>query len=589
MNTELRGTFGMVATTHYLASAVGMAVLEAGGNAVDAAVAAGFTLQVAEPHLNGPGGDMTLLVAAAGRAPEVLCGQGPAPAGATPAHYIDLGLDLVPGTGHLAAAIPGSTMAWLTLFRDRGTKSLSEVLGYAIGYARGGVPVLPAIHRVIDGVTDLLRDEWPTSAAIYLRDGHAPAAGSILTNPALADTYERLLRAGGEGDREQQIDAAIAAWRTGFVAAAVDEFARVPQMDSSGERHAGVITGADLAGWAPTYEPPVSAGFGEWTVYKAGPWSQGPVLLQQLQLLEELGIAPGATGLDPLELAHTTLEVTKLAFADREAWYGDSAAVPLADLLSPDYTASRAPLVGPTASMELRPGRPGGRTPRLAEGIGRSLDLPPEIGIGEPTVARDGQTKGDTCHIDVVDRWGGMVAATPSGGWLQSSPVIPALGFGLGTRLQMSTLEPGLPASLMPGRRPRTTLSPSMAGRGDRVEMAFGTPGGDQQDQWQLGFLLRLLLDPRGRDLQRAIDGPSFHCTAFPSSFYPRESYPGQVVIEERFPDDVLDGLAARGHQVVRAGRWALGRMCAVARDPITGWLAAGADPRSNQAYAAGR
>ena len=589
MNTELRGTFGMVATTHYLASAVGMAVLESGGNAVDAAVAAGFTLQVAEPHLNGPGGDMTLLVTDPAGAPEVLCGQGTAPAAATPEHYTDLGLDLVPGTGHLAAAIPGSTLAWLTLLRDRGTRRLSDVLSYALGYARGGVPVLPAIHRVINGVADLFRDEWTSSAEIYLPDGQVPAAGSILRNPALADTYDRLLQAAGDGSREQQIDAAIAAWRTGFVANAVEQFVRLPQMDSSGERHAGVITGDDLAGWAPTYETPVSATFGEWTIHKAGSWSQGPVLLQQLLLLEELGIRPGAVGLDPLDLVHTTLEVTKLAFADREAWYGDSAAVPLDDLLSPGYTAARATMVGDTASMELRPGRPGGREPRLATAVGRALDLPPEIGIGEPTVARDGQTKGDTCHIDVVDRWGGMVAATPSGGWLQSSPVIPALGFPLGTRLQMTTLEPGLPASLAPGRRPRTTLSPSMAGRGGAVELAFGTPGGDQQDQWQLGFLLRLLLDGHGRDLQRAIDGPSFHSTAFPSSFYPRESYPGQVVIEDRFPASVLEGLTARGHEVVRAGRWTLGRMCAVGRDPGTGWLAAGADPRSNQAYAAGR
>lgn len=579
----------MVATTHYLATAVGMAVLESGGNAVDAAVAAGFTLQVAEPHLNGPGGDMTLLVADRGGSPQVLCGQGPAPAAATIEHYTGLGLDLVPGTGHLAAAIPGSTAAWLTLLRDRGTKSLGEVLRYAIGYARGGVPVLPSIHNVINGVAELFRDEWPSSAEIYLRDGRAAPAGSVLTNTALARTYERLLEAAGDGNREQQIDAALTAWTTGFVAAAIEDFAHTPQMDSSGERHRGVITGADLAGWTPMYEPPVCANFGDWTVYKSAAWGQGPVLLQQLLLLDRLGIRPGRTDIDPLDLVHTTIEATKLAFADREAWYGDSAPVPLGDLLSADYTAQRAALVTDRASMELRPGHPGGRIPRLGGAIGRRLDLPPEVGIGEPTVGRDGRTKGDTCHIDVVDRWGGMVAATPSGGWLQSSPVIPTLGFGLGTRLQMMSLEPGLPASLEPGRRPRTTLSPSMAGRGGAVELAFGTPGGDQQDQWQLGFLLRLLVGDHDPDLQRAIDGPSFHSTAFPSSFYPRESYPGQMVIEDRFPAAVLEGLERRGHQIVRAGSWALGRMCAVRRDPASGWLAAGADPRGNQAYAAGR
>ena len=593
---EIRGTFGMVASTHYLASAAGMAVLEAGGNAFDAAVAAGFVLQVAEPHLNGPGGDMTLLLTEPDGSPQVLCGQGPAPAAATSAHYADLGLDLIPGSGLLAAAIPGSTASWLTLLRDRGTKSLDEVLGYALSYAENGVPVLPSIHRTIAGVATLFLDEWTTSAAVYLPGGEVPAVGGILRNPALAQTYRRLLDAArSRSHRETGIDAALRAWSQGFVAEAVDEFAAVPAMDSSGRRHAGVITGADLAGWRPAYEAPVSARFGDFTVFKASAWSQGPVLLQQLQLLARLGVMPGPIGPDPAELVHLVMEVAKLAFADREAWYGDSAAVPLTDLLSDAYAAERAALVSDTASLELRPGRPGGRIPRLPTGFGHMDEQAGtdrrevEAGLGEPTVARDGRTRGDTCHLDVVDRWGGMVSATPSGGWLQSSPVIPSLGFGLGTRLQMMTLEPGLPASLVPGHRPRTTLSPSMAGRGGHVELAFGTPGGDQQDQWQLGFLLRLLVGQPGLELQRAIEGPSFHSTHFPSSFYPRDATPGQVVIEERFGAPVLDELSRRGHRVVASGAFTLGRMAAVGRDPETGWLRAGADPRGSQAYAAGR
>ncbi len=599
MNTrpELNGTFGMVASTHYLASAAGMAVLEAGGNAFDAAAATGFALQVVEPHLNGPGGDMTLLFADPAGSPQVLCGQGPAPAGATAAGYADLGLDLIPGAGYLAAAIPGSTVGWLTLLRDRGTKSLTEVLQYAIGYAEGGIPVLPSIHGTISAVAQLFRDDWTTSAAVYLPNGDVPTPGSVLRNPALANTYRRLLAAAAQGSsREGQIDAALAAWSQGFVAHAIETFIAEPRLDSSGERHAGVLTGADLAGWAPTYESPVSATFGDWTVFKSAAWGQGPVLLQQLRLLEQLGVAPGADRPAPAELVHLAVEASKLAFADREAWYGDSTAVPLADLLSDSYTAERALLVDETASLELRPGRPGRRVPRVAAfgpptGAGEAA-----AGIGEPTVARDGRMRGDTCHIDVVDRWGAMVAATPSGGWLQSSPVIPSLGFGLGTRLQMMALEPGLPSSLVPGRRPRTTLSPSMAGRGGAVELAFGTPGGDQQDQWQLGFLLRLLVTETGRagaanglDLQAAIEGPAWHSTHFPSSFYPRDAYPGQVVIEDRFPADVLVELNRRGHEVLPSGAWTLGRMCAVGRDPGTGRVRAGADPRGSQAYAAGR
>ena len=580
----------MVSSTHYLASAAGMAVLESGGNAIDAAVAAGFTLQVVEPHLNGPGGDMTLLMALPGAAPQVVCGQGPAPAGASIEHYAGLGLQLVPGSGLLAAAIPGSVVTWLHLLRDRGTKSLADVLQYAIHHAETGVPVLPTIARTIAGVAEMFRSDWTTSAEVYLPGGRAPAAGSILKNPVLGATYRRLLdAAAGGSDREGQIDAALQAWTQGFVAEEIDAFVQRPYLDSSGARHAGVLTGQDIAGWAPGYEEPVSAAFGDWTVYKAGPWTQGPVLLQQLRLMDALGVRPGASPTSPADLVHLATEAAKLAFADREAWYGDSADVPLAELLSDGYTADRAALVGDRASLELRPGRPGGREPRLAQGFGMPQGEASGADIGEPTVARDGRSRGDTCHIDVVDRWGGMVAATPSGGWLQSSPVIGPLGFPLGTRLQMMALEPGLPASLVPGRRPRSTLSPSMAGRGGAVELAFGTPGGDQQDQWQFGFLLRLLLGPDDLDLQRAIDGPSWHSTHFPSSFYPRESYPGQLVIEDRFPAQTLADLAGRGHEVVRAGDWALGRLCAVGRDLTSGWLRAAADPRGAQAYAAGR
>jgi len=590
---ELRGTFGMISSTHYLATAAGMAMLEAGGNAIDAAVTAGFALQVVEPHLNGPGGDLTLLFSEPGGTPEVLCGQGPAPAAATIEHYTDLGLDLVPGSGHLAAAIPGSTVAWLTLLRDRGTKPLADVLSYAIGFAEGGIPVLPSIQRVIAAVAELFRTDWTSSAAIYLPGNQVPAAGALLVNPTLAQTYRRLLSAGAAAaSREAAIDAAVQAWSQGFVAEAVDAFVRKPKLDSSGTAHSGVLTGADLAGWRAAYEVPTTASFGDWTIYKSGPWGQGPVLLQQLRLVEQLGLRPGEVGPGATDLIHTAVEAAKLAFADREAWYGDSAPVPMNDLLSDGYTEQRAALVLNTASMELRPGSPAGRSPHLGASIGRvdpAFDGPPAVGLGEPTVARDGTTSGDTCHVDVVDRWGGMVSATPSGGWLQSAPVIPALGLGLGTRLQMMTLEPGLAASLMPGRRPRTTLSPSLAGRGSAAELAFGTPGGDQQDQWQFGFLLRLLLGRADLDLQRAIEGPAWHSTHFPSSFYPRQACPGQLVIESRFPDETLDELARRGHRVVRSGDWTLGRVCAVGRDQGTGRLRAGADPRGSQGYAAGR
>ncbi len=575
----------MVSSTHWLASAAGMAMLESGGNAVDAAVAAAFVLQVVEPHLNGPGGDLVLLISERGADPVVLGGQGPAPAGASIAAYRDRGHRVVPGTGLLAAAVPGSVVAWLTLLRDSGTATVGQVLSFAVHYAEHGFPVLPSIARTIGGVADLFRADWSTSADRWLPAGRVPAAGETLTNPPLAATYRRLVDAAVGPGREAAVDAAIRAWSEGFVAEAVDAFSRTAWRDTSGRRSTGVITGADLAGWRPTREPAVTTTFGPWTVAKAPAWTQGPVFLQQLRLLDGIDLRPGTA-----DFVHTVVEAAKLAFADREAWYGDHPDVPLAELLDPAYTADRRALITGTASPELRPGTPGGRVPRLADVAAGPVDA---VGVGEPTVDRSGRTRGDTCHVAVADRWGTLIAATPSGGWLQSSPVIPDLGFPLGTRLQMTTLEPGLPASLTPGRRPRTTLSPTIAVRDGRPELAFGTPGGDQQDQWQLTFFLRLVLGadvdaPGGPDLQRAVDAPMFHTTHFPGSFWPREAYPGQIVVEQRWGEDVLTDLRRRGHEVVVAPPWSLGRLCVVRRDRA-GRLSAASDPRGRQGYAAGR
>ncbi|GAA3860577.1 gamma-glutamyltransferase [Saccharothrix violaceirubra] len=588
---ELAGTRGMVASTHWLASGAGMAVLEGGGNAFDAAVTAGFVLQVVEPHLNGPGGEVPVIFAAAGAAPRVLCGQGVAPAGATVAHYRSLGLDLVPGSGLLAATVPGAWDGWLTLLRDYGTKTLREVLDYAIGYARDGFPLVAGASRTIATVADLFRDRWPTSAALWLPGGVPPRAGGVFRNPRLADTWEWLLAAAeaAGSDREAQIEAARRAWSQGFVAAQVDEFCRQSYFDDSGRAHAGVLTGGDMAGWQATYEDPVTADFGEWTVAKAGAWTQGPVLLQQLRLLE--GFADRLSyvdGLPTVDTVHLAVECAKLAFADREAWYGDVPDVPLDVLLSREYAQTRRGLITDEASPDLRPGSPNGIAPRLS---GHVLSGPfaasgSNGALGEPTVAADtGTVRGDTVHVDVVDRWGNMVSATPSGGWLQSSPTIPSLGFCLGSRAQMFWLDEDLPNTLAPGKRPRITLSPTLALRDGEAALAFGTPGGDQQDQWQLAFWLAHTAG--GLDLQAAIDSPMWHTNAFPSSFFPRDWTPGEVLVESRFPG--MDELRARGHVVVDAGPWTLGRLSAVARDRRAGLLRAAANPRGGQGYAVGR
>lgn len=589
---ELVGTFGMVASTHWLASASGMAALEGGGNAFDAAVATGLVLHVVEPHLNGLGGDAPILGFAAGEdLPFVICGQGVAPAAATIGAYRDLGLGLVPGTGHLAAVVPGAFGAWLTLLERHGTLPFRTVASAAIGYARHGFPLLPTAAATIARMRPLFREHWPSSAATWLTGGAAPAGGTLIRNPDLADTLERLVAAGeaAGGDRLVQLAAVRRAFYEGFVAEAIDAFVRQPQLDTSGEPHAGFLTAGDLAAWRPSVEAPVMRDFAGVTVCKTGPWGQGPVLLQQLALLESLHVADAEPG--SADLVHAVLEVAKLAFADRDAWYGDPAVVdvPLAHLLSPGYTAERRALVGASAEPGTRPGRPGGRPPRLPSEVASGGTL--AAGAGEPTVQRipqpeDAAARGDTCHLDVVDRWGNVVAVTPSGGWLQSSPAIPGLGFSLPTRAQMFWLEEGLPASLAPGTRPRTTLSPGLLLREGRPALAFGTPGGDQQDQWVVPFLLNHLLF--GMDLQEAIDAPSWHTDDLRSSFYPRERKPLGGEAEARLGPEVLADLARRGHRLATAGEWSLGRVSAAGIRP-DGALVAAANPRGRQGYAVGR
>ncbi|MFE3547452.1 gamma-glutamyltransferase family protein [Streptomyces kronopolitis] len=618
----LQGTFGMASTTHWLASQSAMAVLEDGGNAFDAAVAAGFVLHVVEPHLNGPAGEVPIILAPAGGPVRVLCGQGPAPAGASVAHYTGLGLDLVPGTGPLAAAVPGAFDAWMLLLRDHGSKSLAEVLRYAIGYAVHGHPAVERIGAAVETVRALFETEWTSSAEIYLPGGRSVAPGGLLRNRPLAATWRRLIAEAeaASAGREAQLDAARRIWREGFIGEALAGFAARPAMDTSGERHAGTLTGDDLAAFAATYEEPVTHDWNGWTVAKAGGWSQGPVFLQQLALLPTELPAYGSP-----EYVHLLIEGGKLAMADREAWYGDARDVPLDTLLGDRYNAARRALIGERASYALRPGSPDGRTPRLSrharaaaagtDGLGATVHG--GSGAGEPTVGggwsgegptgagsgavpaevapeidRNGATRGDTCHLDIVDRWGNLVAATPSGGWLQSNPVVPGLGFPLGTRLQMAWLEEGLPNSLTPGRRPRTTLTPSLALRDGVPVMAFGTPGGDQQDQWQVHFFLAVALRGAvrgGLDLQGAIDAPNWHQDSFPSSFFPRGMRPGSVTVESRIGRETVEELRRRGHRVTVGDDWSEGRLCAVARDPESGVLSAAANPRGMQGYAVGR
>jgi gamma-glutamyltranspeptidase / glutathione hydrolase len=600
---EIDGTFGVVASTHWIGTAVGMGVLERGGNAFDAGVATAFALQTVEPHLCGPGGDVPVMIWTAGSAsPKVICGQGPAPAGATIAHYRGhLGLDIVPGTGLLPACIPGTFETYMMLLRDYGTLRLRDVLEPAIAYAEHGHPLVERACATIATVADLFREHWPTSAELYLPGGQVPKPGVLFTNRRHSETYRRVLKeaeAGG-GGREAEIERARRAWSQGFVAEAIDRFCRGNEiMDVSGRRHAGVLTAQDLATWAPTVEEPVHLDYGNYRVLKPNAWTQGPVLLQMLALLKGFDLDKLAPT-DP-DFIHTWVECAKLAYADREAFYGDPrfVDVPMEILLSEAYNAERRKLVGDTASLEQRPGHIDGYAGKVIVKGAREVGA----GAGEPTFARiatghgadevshDGQVRGDTVHIDVIDKAGNMFTATPSGGWLQSSPVIPDLGWPLGTRGQMFWLEEGLPASLAPGKRPRSTLSVGMALRDGVPYMSWGTPGGDQQDQWSCQLFLRharLSGSAPKMNLQEAIDAPAWHIEHFPLSFWPRTARPGVLVAEGRLPAATISELQRRGHKVEIGPDWSEGRLSATAQDGPR--RKAAANPRGMQGYAAGR
>ncbi len=592
------GTFGVVTSSHWLASSAGMAVLEDGGNAFDAAVAAGFVLQVVEPHMHGPAGEVTAIFSL-GRDPHprVLCGQGVAPEKASIDYFVgDLSLREIPSMGLLAAVVPGVWDAWLLLLAEYGTKRLHDVLKYAIYYARHGFPMAAPM---ISQAAQTFRNHWPTSAALWLQNGQVPKLGHRFSNPMLASTFERLLaEAESVGpDRERQIDAGRNAWSNGFVAEAIDAFCQTPSWDSSGVKHSGLLCGQDMASWRASFEESVTVDLGElaegYSLAKCGFWSQGPVLAQQLQLLggyadqlsfkkvDGLGLGGRAHMVPDAETIHLAIESAKLAFADRDAWYGDEPDVPVEDLFSQVYATERRTLISDSASLDLRPGSPGGRKPRLPTAIESHQAL-----IGNRTAVPPSM-RGDTVHLDVVDRWGNMLSATPSGGWLQSSPTIESLGFSLGVRAEMFWLEDGLPNSLRPGKRPRTTLSPSLGMYQGEPTLAFGTPGGDQQDQWQICFWLAHVIG--GMNLQEAVDTPMWHTNAVLSSYNPRAWQPGEVVVESRLDAETISNLEERGHVLLVGGPWGHARPMAVSRDVEDRLLRGSATSRGMKTYAVGR
>jgi len=572
-------THGAVAAGHYLAAQAGLQMLEAGGNAIDAGVAAGFALAVLKPHQNGIAGEAPLLIhSAKHNRVFAINGNGAAPRAATLERFKELGINLIPGDGFLPAVVPAAVDAYLTALAEFGSLPLEAVLAPALDLAKNGLPMNEDLHNFIAGSYKHWQKVYPSTAEVFAPGGVVCSVGEVFKQPdwaaALGLLVEAERKAAAKG-RTAALRAARDVFYKGEIAQELVRFARATEvMDASGTAHTALLSVEDFADYSAKVEMPVAVEYRGITVHKCNTWCQGPVFLQQLNLLE--GYDLKALGHNTTEYIHTVIEAAKLAFADREAYYGDPdfVEVPLDQLLSKEYAAARRKLIDPArASLEDRPGgAPPARHKELHE-LPHHLDKWPI------------NNTGDTTHFDAIDRFGNMISGTPSGGWLWSSPVIPGLGFPLGTRGQMFMLDPHHPNRLQPGKRPRSTLTPSLAMKDGRPYMVFGTPGGDCQDQWTLQFFLNRV--DFKMNLQEAIDAPTFHTMHFRNSFYPRAILPGEMSVESRIPEETRKELEKRGHKVHVLGPWSNGAVLAVEFDPDTRVISAAASPR-DASYAVG-
>lgn len=589
----IMGTRGVVTSGHYLATAAGFRIMEQDGNAIDAAAAMCFCLNLLEPQSNGIGGEVpTLIYSAKERKAFAVSGMGWSPKAFTIEWCREHGIDLIPGDGYLPACVPAVVDTWATALARFGTMSFSQVLQPAIELAENGFPVYYRLHASLAANARKFTELYPTTVEIYCPDGRVPEVGEVFRHPDWANVLKLMCQAEAavqHKGRVAGIEAARDVFYEGEIAERIIDFITSnPVEDASGTAHTGLLTYEDMAEWHATVEDPVTLNYRGLDVHKCSSWTQGPVFLQQLAILE--GFDLKALVHNSADYLHTLIESAKLAFADREAYYGDPLfdQVPFDALLSKEYAAERRNLIGAEASQELRPGDVGRGVPAYAtfdvlENNRRALNVAGrevrDLGLGHAHV-------GDTTHLDAVDREGNMVAATPSGGWIGSSPVIQGLGFPLGTRGQMFYLNPQRPNALAPHKRPRATLTPSLVTRDGEPFMVFGTPGGDGQDQWTLQFFLNCV--DFGMNIQEALDAPTVHSVHFPSSFYPRDAYPGRMMAEGRIPREVITELERRGHEVVVTDGWVNGKVMGIRYDKARGVILGGVSPRGNIGYALG-
>src|SRR5882724_230275 len=563
------GTQGVVAAGHPLVSMAGMRMLLAGGNACDAAVAAGFAAAVVEPTASYTlCGECVALVYDARRGEtHAVSGQGTAPALATLAFFRGRGLDRIPtGPGpdaHLSFTVPGAVDAYLTVLETLGTKSLSDVLAPALHYAEHGFPMYEYMHRLLAiPETQSQFDLYPPGGTdVFYPGGRVPRVGELFVQPALGGTLRRLAEADtrARGHRGAGIAAARERFYRGDIAAMIGAFS---------ERTGGLLRAGDLAGYRAGFEAPLRTTFAGREILGQSAWTQAPVLMQALGMLEPEDLR--AMGHNSARYIHVITEALKLAFADRERFYGDATdkAVPMAELLAPAYLRERARLI---LMDRAAPEQPAPGDPRRRGDVTQAASV--HAGEASAVVpAADGTT-----HIAAVDREGNMMCLTPSGGVFRKSAFAAELGCTLSTRSEMFVLEEGHPNALAPGRRPRTTLVSYLISEAGVPTMTIGCPGGDDQVQANLQLVLNVLLF--GMNPQQAVEAPRFSTQTLVNSFYPRTYKPGQLNVEPGIAESTRSELRALGHGVTEIGACGIGAVVSH-RDPNTGVLSAGADPR---------
>jgi gamma-glutamyltranspeptidase/glutathione hydrolase len=575
------GMHGMAVSGHPLAARAGMKMLEQGGNATDAGVAQVLAQAVLEFNLFGLGGECPILIySAKDKKVHAISGQGVAPRAATIEWFQKNGIELIPDDGFLPATTPAVVDALILALDRFGTMTFAQVAQPAIELAENGFPMYPGFRATIRVIEQRLVEEWPSSAKVFMPGGRIPDVGDVFFQKDLARTLKRLVEAETQA-RKKGRSAALRAARDRFykgdIAREIVKYQReFKSRDANGFVSSGLFSEEDLAAFEGRVEEPSHVTYRGLEVYKLPFWSQGPVMLQMLNLLEGYDLA--SMKHNSPDYVHVLAEAAKLAYADREYYYADPdfIKVPGQGLLSKDYANERRKLIDLTrVSMEMRPGDP---YPFDAVKLTFRRPPPPAIEF------RPGE-KGTT-GTRAADKEGNLFSATPSGGWFRTSPILEGLGFVLGTRGQIFWLDHSKPNALKPGKRPRTTLTPSLALKNGQPFLAFGTPGGDDQDQVNLQFLLNVV--DFNMDIQTAIDAPNFQIVHFPSSFYPRKAFPGQIDLEGRFSRSTLDELAKRGHIVKLDGDWSGGDETAILYDAERKVIFGAASPRREKSYAMG-